>query len=60
MKTVDVQIILNKEIKKEGKAKNFKLTLDVFLMVGEIMLADNSLKGLLCRNSNDAVQDRRM
>lgn len=53
MKTVDTQIILNKEIKKEGKAKNFKLTLDVFVMVGEIMIADNSLPALLCKNSND-------
>jgi len=60
MKSVDAQIILNKEIKKEGKAKNFKLTLDLFLMVEEIMIADNSLKVLLCRNSNDALLDKRM
>ncbi|KAL4505863.1 hypothetical protein ABPG72_013624 [Tetrahymena utriculariae] len=52
MKDLGLEVLFNKEIKKEDDFKNFKLTMKLSIGINTLMVIDNSLSNLVSQNSN--------
>ncbi|KAL4480470.1 hypothetical protein ABPG74_020986 [Tetrahymena malaccensis] len=58
MKDLALEVLFNKEIKKEDDFKNFKLTMKISIGINTLMAIDNSLSNLISQSSNiDSFQN---
>ncbi|EAR95290.2 transmembrane protein, putative (macronuclear) [Tetrahymena thermophila SB210] len=60
MKDLGLEVLFNKEIKKEDDIKNFKLAMKISIGINTLMVIDNSLSNLISQSSNsnmDSLQN---